>query len=275
MRRPKYDESWPESWKLSYQYDELEIGNSRKDPGYTYQYGIRRGWAIRTIEKLLQPGGIVLDVAGASGNFTLPLAEKGYRVVWNDLRSELAELVKRKYEFGSVEFSSGNIFDFASDWADRFDGVLAAEIIEHVAHPDRFLVCLAGMLKPGGWLFLTTPNGKYFRNKLPRFSDCPDPSIYESDQFKPNADGHIFLLDCGELRALTANAGLEVQHIQLMTNPLTCGHVKLGHLLPYLPARVVWALEAGTQKSPQAIRERINGQLVACLRRPNDRLQAI
>lgn len=208
-------------------------------------------------------------MAGASGNFTLPLAEKGYRVVWNDLRSDLAALVKRKYEFGEVEFKPGNIFDFASDWLDRFDAVLAAEIIEHVAHPDRFLACLAGMLKPGGWLFVTTPNGRYFRNNLPRFSDCPDPSVYESAQFKPNSDGHIFLLDCGELRAMASNAGLEVEQIQLMTNPLTRGHVKLGYLLPYLPGRLVWALEAGTQKSPQWIRERVSGQIVACLRKPN------
>jgi 2-polyprenyl-3-methyl-5-hydroxy-6-metoxy-1,4-benzoquinol methylase len=153
MLRAIYDESWPESWKLSDFYDDLEIGDSRLDLGYSYQYRLRYQWALHSIEELVPAGGSVLDVASSGGNFALPLAEKGYRVTWNDLRSELAEFVKLKYEFGEIEFAPGSIFELADEWAGRFDGILAAEIVEHVAHPDDFLICLAGMLKPGGRLF--------------------------------------------------------------------------------------------------------------------------
>lgn len=274
MLLPHRDESLSESSKEINIYDELEIGNSRRDLGYTYQYRARREWSLRAIEELIPAGGCILDVAGASGNFTLPLAEKGYYVVWNDLRPEMIQEVKRKYEFGQVEFSPGNIFDLAPRWSDRFDGVLAAEIIEHLAHPDRFLIALAQTLKPGGRLFLTTPNGRYFRADNPRFSDCPDPSIYESVQFKPNADGHIFLFDMDECKTLAAGAGLEVERISLMTNPLTRGHVKLGHLLPYLPAGLVRAIEATTQRGPRFLQEKINGQMVAVLRKPKRPLLA-
>ena len=48
--------------------------------------------------------------------------------------------------------------------------------------------------KPGGVVVLSTPNGGYFLNNLPHFSDCPDPAIFESKQFSPDSDGHIFLL---------------------------------------------------------------------------------
>lgn len=267
LRLPR-DESWPESWKLSQFYDELEIGDSRRDLGYSCQYRIRHQWSLRCIQELVPPGGTILDVAGGSGNFTLPLAEMGYHITWNDLRAELAEFIRLKYEFGEVDFAPGNIFDFAGGWAGRFDGILAAEIIEHVAHPDSFLVCLAGMLKPGGRLFLTTPNGRYFRNNHPRFSDCPNSSVFESVQFKPNADGHIFLLDRNECRMLAAKAGLEIERMVVMTNPLSCGHIKLGHLLPYLPAGAVLVLEAATGRLPRALGERINSQIAACLRKP-------
>lgn len=267
MLRLVLDHSWPESWKMSHFYDELEIGDSRRNPGYRFQYQIRHEWVLRAIEELIPVGGAVLDVAGASGNFSLPLAEKGYHIVWNDLRADLAEMVRRKYEFGEIEFSPGNIFNFANEWAGRFDAVLAAEIIEHMAHPDQLLVCLAGMLRPGGRLFLTTPNGRYFRSHKPRFSDCPDPSAFESDQFKPNADGHIFLLDCDECRSLGASAGLAVERIVLASNPLSCGHVKLGYLLPYLPVRLVRALESETRKLPQVLKERLNTQILAVLRK--------
>ena len=151
---------------------------------------------------LVPAGGSILDVAGAHGNFTVPLAEKGYRVTWNDLRGELAGFVKLKYEYGHVEFAPGDIFKLASAWTACFDGVLALEVIEHVAHPDQFIASMAAMLKPGGRLFVSTPNGRYIRNDLPRFSDCPDPSVYEAVQFKRNADGHIFLLDAAELLSM-------------------------------------------------------------------------
>jgi 2-polyprenyl-3-methyl-5-hydroxy-6-metoxy-1,4-benzoquinol methylase len=268
MLRLTPDESWPDFWKESHSWDELELWGSRRDLGYSYQYHLRREWALRVLEELTPAGGVILDVAGSSGNFTLALAERGYHVVWNDLRPEMAELVKRKYEFGEIEYSPGNVFDFASDWTGRFDGVLAAEIIEHVAHPDQFLVCLAGMLKPGGRLFLTTPNGRYFRNGLPRFSECSDPSVFEAIQFKPNSDGHIFLLDASEILTLATDAGLEIEKLELMTNPLTRGHVKLGYLLPWMPSALIFAVERGTRKLPHVLRERVHCQMVAILRKP-------
>ena len=77
LRLPR-DESWPESWKLSQFYDELEIGNSRQNLGYSCQYKIRYQWSLRSIQELVPPGGAILDVAGGGGNFTLPLAEMGY-----------------------------------------------------------------------------------------------------------------------------------------------------------------------------------------------------
>jgi len=53
-----------------------------------------------------------------------------------------------------------------------------------------------------------------------------------------------------------------------MNNPLTAGHVKLGYLLPYLPASIVGAFEKGTRGLPQFLRERISTQMVAILRKP-------
>lgn len=267
MIRPPYDESWPESRRLTYKYDEVEIWGKDSDRGYTNQYKIRRDWALKSIGAMVPPGGSILDVAGAGGNFTLPLAEQGYRVTWNDLRSELIGYVKSKYESGEVEFCPGNIFDFRERWSGRFDAVLAGEVIEHVAHPDEFLACLGSMVKVGGRVFITTPNGGYFLNKLPRFLECPDPSVFESMQFKPNSDGHIFLLDRNECRILAGRAGLTVEEIVITTNPLTRGHVKLGHLLPFLPRGVVSAGESASRKFPWKLREKFHCQMLVRLRR--------
>jgi 2-polyprenyl-6-hydroxyphenyl methylase/3-demethylubiquinone-9 3-methyltransferase len=268
LLKPVYDESWPELWKRSYRWDESELWGSRRDLGYSYQYRNRRNWILEAVREIVPQGGAILDIAGASGNFTLPLAEKGYRITWNDLRPEMIELVKRKYESGNVEFVPGNIFELAAQWTERFDGIVATEVIEHMAHPDEFLKAAATMLKPGGHVFLSTPNGRYFRFKLPRFSDCEDASVFESVQFKPDSDGHIFLLDRAECRMLAGRAGLDVVRLEIMTNPLTRGHVRLGHLLPFLPDGLVRALEAGTRKLPNAMREKLHCQMAAVLRKP-------
>jgi SAM-dependent methyltransferase len=266
--KPVYSDSWPELWKVSYRWDESELWGSRRDLGYSYQYGNRRTWILDAAREFVPAGGAILDIAGASGNFTLPLAEQGYKVTWNDIRPEMMELVKRKYESGEVNFVPGNIFDLEAGWAGCFDGILATEVIEHMAHPDEFLAAAARMLKPGGHLFLSTPNGRYVRFNLPRFSDCKDPSAFESVQFKPGSDGHIFLLDCDECRMLAGRAGLKAVRLELMTNLLTRGHVKLGHLLPFLPEGLVRGLDRSSRGLPRGIREKLHCQMVAVLRKP-------
>lgn len=43
-----------------------------------------------------------------------------------------------------------------------YDGVVCVEVIEHVREIEPFLDHVARVLAPGGWAYLTTPNGDYF-----------------------------------------------------------------------------------------------------------------
>jgi 2-polyprenyl-3-methyl-5-hydroxy-6-metoxy-1,4-benzoquinol methylase len=266
MKRVHPQPNWPESWKYSYPYDLEEVYGEIKNLGYAYAYDNRRRQTLRLLAKVLKPGARILDVAAAQGNFSLALAEMGYEVTWNDLQVELADYVRLKHEYGMVYFAPGNVFEL--NFSTLFDAVLITEIIEHVAHPDEFLAKIARLVKPGGHIVMTTPNGAYIRNKLPKFSDCPDPRIYESVQFKPNSDGHIFLLHPEEVQTLALRAGLEVEEIALFTNPLTNGHMKMEHLLQVLPIGVVKGIEKAGQKLPLAIRRKLLIQMGARLRRP-------
>src|SRR5262249_8514601 len=150
---------------------------------------------------------------------------------------------------------------------EMFDGVLIAEVIEHVAHPDEFLANAARLVKSGGIVVLTTPNGAYFRNRLPRFSNCVDPERFEASQFKPNADGHIFLLHPDEIRALASSAALWVEDLRLVTNPLTAGHLRTGMLLKYVPGGVINALERSSRSLPLRVREKLMFHAAARLRK--------
>lgn len=216
-------------------------------------------------DAVLQPGDRVLDLAAAQGNYTLWLAERGYDVTWNDLRADLEGYVRLKHERGTVRYAPGNVFDLRFDAP--FDLVLIAEVIEHVAHPDRFLERASRLARAGGHVLLSTPNGGYFLSDRPRFSETPDPSRYEAVQFQPDASGHIFLFHEDELGPLASRAGLDVREVRLFTNPLTNGHLKTAMLHRVLSGAVIEGVEHATRRLPRPIARRLHTGLAALLRR--------
>ncbi|OWY61277.1 hypothetical protein B7486_64630, partial [cyanobacterium TDX16] len=179
---------------------------------------------------------------------SLRLAELGYDVTWNDLRGELAGYVRLKHEEGEVRYRPGNAFEL--DDLPLFDAVLATEVIEHVAHPDRLLVQLRSLCRPGGLVFLSTPNGDYFRSRLPTFSQVPDPSALEASQFQPDADGHLFLLTNDELSSMAIASGFTVLDLRNVTSPLLAGDVHLRSLHSRRTARGIHAVDHVLQRLP-------------------------
>lgn len=258
----------PESWRLSRVYDGLELGDDDINPGYTSGYETRAGLALDAVRRHAPPAGRVLDIAAAQGNFSLQLASEGFLVTWNDLRGELVDYVRLKSPIAEfLTFVAGNAFELDAAHEGAYDIVLATEVIEHTAHPDEFLRQASRLAKPGGAIVLTSPNGQYFRNSLPKFSDAEDPSVFEAVQFKPDADGHIFLIWREELQQFAAMAGLELAEFRHFSNPLTSGHVKLSPLLRMLPGSLVRGLERLTQALPFGLNARINAHWIAVLRR--------
>lgn len=264
MKRVFPEETWPAAWHDCYGYDLAEVYGQPDHLGYANAYANRRAQTLRLVASVLKPGARILDVAAAQGNFTLALAEKGYRVTWNDLRGELADYVRLKHEFGEVKYAPGNVFDLVNE--DRFDAAIITEVIEHVAHPDEFLRNIARLVRRGGYVIMTTPNGAYFKNDLPKFSDCVDPSEFEASQFGPNADGHIFLLHPAEIERLASEAGLETVELLQFTNPITAGYLKTEALLRIVPRGAVEALERLSSMLPSVMREKLLVHTAALLR---------
>lgn len=266
MRKPVPSERWPESWSVSYRYDREEVFEESVDRGYRLAYRSRRCITLDLLTEGLAPGAEVLDVAAGQGNFSIALAEAGFRVTWNDLREELVGYVQLKHESGVLEFAPGSVFDLAGQG--QFDAVLATEVIEHVAHPDELLAKLKELVKPGGVVVISTPNGAFVRNSLPKFSECKNPQLFESVQFRPNADGHIFLLYPEELDALAGKAGLQVEAKVFFNSPLVTGFLGLAPLVRRLPDAAVTLGENLIGRFPRGLRLRLLTHMAARLRRP-------
>ena len=114
---------------------------------------------------------------------------------------------------------------------------------------------------------MTTPNGGYFLNRLPRFSECADPSRYEATQFQPNGDGHIFLLHEDEIPAMAAGAELQIVELCLFANPLTCGHVKTKPLLQVLPSSWIGGCENATRLLWRPLQRKIQSGMAVLFRK--------
>lgn len=265
IKKVDFQKTWPEGWKVSYGFDLIEIYGLNNRCGHFFSYTTRMGKVLDLIQQVIPPNAKVLDIAAAQGNYSLSLAELGYDVTWNDIRSELADYVKLKYEHGTIHFAPGNILEI--DFNHSYDLCLMGEIVEHVAYPDRLLKRVIQLIKPGGYIIMTTPNGSYFRSRGHRFSKCLNPSKFENTQFKSDADGHIFLLHLDEIYSLAQTIGLRVVKTLLINNCLTNGDMRLGWLLKFLPSAVVKTIEQFTQGLPFSIQEKLNSCIIVLFKR--------
>ncbi len=113
---------------------------------------VHRVVAQRLLE-VAPPPTDVLDIAAGYGALSARLADLGYSVTANDLRS--AEFRVPDIECLGIDLDSQ---DFATRFGRRFHVVLAVEVIEHLESPPAFLRNCARLLDPGGVLIVTTPN---------------------------------------------------------------------------------------------------------------------
>jgi 2-polyprenyl-3-methyl-5-hydroxy-6-metoxy-1,4-benzoquinol methylase len=117
------------------------------------------------------PAGRILDAGCGGGGMPLSLAEETARVVGIDLVDRFRDAGTRLADekaLANLEFlqADGTALPFA---AASFDAVLSHAVIEHVADAARYLVQCRRVLKPGGWMYLSTaPYLSFAGAHLPR-----------------------------------------------------------------------------------------------------------
>ncbi len=101
----------------------------------------------------------LLDIGCGGGLVSEPLARLGFAVTGVDAGEAMLEVARgHAAESGvAVEYRQATAEDLAAG-GERWDAVLALEVVEHVASPELFLAAAARLVKPGGALIAGTIN---------------------------------------------------------------------------------------------------------------------
>jgi 2-polyprenyl-6-hydroxyphenyl methylase / 3-demethylubiquinone-9 3-methyltransferase len=101
----------------------------------------------------------VLDIGCGGGLLCEPLARLGAQVTGIDPAGENIEVAKAHGDRSglAIDYRKATVEDVA-DEGERFDVLLAMEVVEHVADVHAFLCACESVLEPGGILLMSTLN---------------------------------------------------------------------------------------------------------------------
>jgi SAM-dependent methyltransferase len=233
-------------------YDDAILGNDFFEaPGYYRVYRERYRRTLDYVCRLPLPGQArVLEIGG--GQLALLLARLfGDVCTLGDMNPDHKASVER---FGVGFVACDLLHDDLEEHGD-YDLLVLCEVIEHVPlPPHQVLEKLARRLRPGGYLFLTTPNLYRLRNVL-RLAAGMEVFCHFVHPARGEPIGHFLEYSAEEMRWQIERAGLDVlyvDHVQL-TNRGSDPLARLARPLfaPLLRARPLW-----------------RDNLVACARRP-------
>jgi SAM-dependent methyltransferase len=101
--------------------------------------------------------GLLLDVGCGAGTFMQGARRAGWDAVGVEVSATAAEHNRAE----GFEVFNGELAD-ARYPEGRFDVVVLSEVLEHVAEPREMLAEVLRVMRPGGLLWATTPNGRGF-----------------------------------------------------------------------------------------------------------------
>lgn len=232
MRLPVPEELRNEAARTLFGHDLAEIHSRDERDFYSQMHHARLSAVLNGVVHT-KGTGRVLDLGCAQGNTALLLAEAGWEAWAVDLRPDFLVYAGQKHERGVFHRVAADATHLPFQEC-FFDAVVWGEMIEHVAYPEKILSEIGSVLRPGGYLLVTTPNGARLRTGLPTFSRVQDRSALESRQFQPDSGGHLFLFTPNELAGVLTKSGFRILSQCLYATPWVSGRLAFRYWMSWM-----------------------------------------
>jgi 2-polyprenyl-6-hydroxyphenyl methylase/3-demethylubiquinone-9 3-methyltransferase len=161
----------------------------------------------------------VLEVGCSQANAGLLLAEAGLSVLAIDLLPEALTYARAKYTRGTFRAVAGSA-EALPVTDGYFDCVILGELLEHCADPPQIVAQAARALRPGGFLLVTTPNGRYRSAGLPLYQSGAADEQLRARQFGAEGADHLFAFTGESLQNLLREAGLRPVQLSYLGSAL-------------------------------------------------------
>ena len=121
---------------------------------------------IDALSRLVRPEDAdLLEIGCGHGEVLLEARKRGFRVSGIEISAHAAAIANRCLGAPAVSVGTIETLPLARD---HFGAVLAADVIEHVRHPEDWLLRIHELLIPGGALLLITPSLDSWMRRLLR-----------------------------------------------------------------------------------------------------------
>jgi 2-polyprenyl-3-methyl-5-hydroxy-6-metoxy-1,4-benzoquinol methylase len=182
----------------------IKIGNLKQEEYNGIQemaaYGLHRG-VFEMLKPYLKPGMKILDFGCGKGAFSQRLIDEGMVVDACDIDTDqIMAKVSKKIRLDL------NKTDITETITEKYDAVIAMEIIEHLQNPWKYTEDCIKILKNGGLIVFSTPNISNFVSRM-RFLMRGSLTAFEKNDL---AHGHITPLSFIQLENMFSSFGLEI-----------------------------------------------------------------
>ncbi len=112
-------------------------------------------------------GKIIVDIGCGEGYGSFLLAQNAQRVFAIDNNYDTIKLAANKYTADNLEFKVGSLSSIPIEGESILDGIISFESIEHIDEKEQeaFLGEVKRLLKPEGFLLISTPNKMVYSDK--------------------------------------------------------------------------------------------------------------
>jgi 2-polyprenyl-6-hydroxyphenyl methylase / 3-demethylubiquinone-9 3-methyltransferase len=185
------------------------------DESYVDQYDVHAVQRIRRMVPFfeLSGGEVVADFGCGNGVLLELIGSRVGEYVGVDFSEAFVRAAERRRDSQGIQngsFCCADLVDFCARHPDHFDAGFALDFSEHI-YDDQFVRifrAIHGALKPGGALYLHTPNAEYFMERL------RDRGVIRQ------IEGHVAVRNVASHRALLAQCGFADVHVRYLAHYL-------------------------------------------------------